>query len=529
MTVQYNTNTIAYSANGASTVFAVPFNFLANAHLVVTTTDTTGLVLQLALGVDYTVTGAGVDAGGTLTFTTAPVDGLLITITRLVPIEQLTSYPLNGILPSKTIEQNVDYLTMIAQQFNTSIANLEALTGTGANQQPDVYQLNAGVLLLRNVINHDVLIPTGYNGMSIFPTIALGVTLSIAVGSVFTTLDPGSGLPTPGGVSLSDANVWTAQNSYGVQNSALTFRLSPTYGDGYISRTATLAANPLSGEANGWAADVQQFTGSLSIVPLHGHALSSGTHSGNAFGIATEAYITPDKNGAGLASKAIGAEFDSIVMISNSTAFQHPGVWSVFKNRLDVQASPVNGVPAGGNAYNKNTAALVVDALARGSITSIECGWNTGLRFNAAGLDSAAGVKATGIDLTPLDAAAPEGGKYYNRVISGLALPDNMYLTMSTNKLTAQMRFNDVGTMEFNNNGSNRFAIGLGNGTLFSWDGVTGSPYTYYLDTAGNAPAIMNVQSGNAARTAAPVDGVTVRVWLAIKIDGTTFRFPGYQ
>lgn len=527
MTVQYNTNTITYSGNGSTVAFAVPFNFLQNSHLVVSTEDSTSLITQLALGSDYTVTGAGVDAGGTVTLMVAPLNGINLTIARLVPITQLTSYPLNGILPSKTIEHGQDYLTMICQQFDSQIQNLNTILGTGANQQPDVYQLNAGVLLLRNTINHDVLIPTGYNGLSIFPTIALGVTLTIALGSLFTTLDPNGGNQGPVTIALGTPNNWLAANSYGVQNSALTFRVDPAYGDGYISRNALLPANPISGEANGWAADITQSSGALSIVPLHGHAVSAGVHSGNAFGIATEAYVFADKNGAGLPSKAIGGEFDSIVMISNSTAVQHPGVWAVFKNRLDVQSTPANGAPSGGNAYNKNTAALVVDSLARGSNTAIECGWNTGLRFNAAGLDSAAGVKATGIDLTPLDASAPEGGKYYGRLISGLALPDNLFMTLSTNKLTAQMRYSDVGTIEFSNNGSQRVMFGLGNSTLFQWNGTIGSPYDWYIDTAGNGPAVMRVAS--AGRTTAPVDPSTIANWLTVIVDSTTYHWPLYQ
>jgi hypothetical protein len=525
MTVEYASNAVSYAGNGATTAFAVPFNFLQNAHLVVNSIDSTGLATLLTYGVDYTATGAGNDAGGTVTMTVAPAVNISLSITRNVPVEQLSSFPLNGSLPSKVIEQGLDYLTMIAQQFNSSINVLNALLGAGGNQQPDVYQLNASVLLLRGTIQNNVTLPVGYNGMAIFPTIALGVVLTIPVGSVFTTLDPNSGLGN-NDITLAGANNWMAQNAFGVQSAILTFRLDPTYGDGYISRSGALANNPISGEQNGWAADITLSAGSASVVPIHGHAISAAVHTGNAFGAAFESYVLNNKSGGGLVSKAIGCEADSIVMISNSSATQHLGFWAVFKNRLDIQSVPVNGVPAFGGSYNANTAAFVVDALARGGNTSIECGWQTGLRFNPAGMDSAAGVKAIGIDLTPLDAAAPEGGKYYNRMLTGLALPDNLPLTLSTNKLTAQMRFSDVGTIEFNNNGSQRVMIGLGNSTLFQWDGINGAAYTWYIDTAGDAPAIMRVASG--LRTIAPVSPTVVANWIRIIVDSTTYSIPLY-
>lgn len=118
MTVSSTTARISYSGNGTSTIFAVPFYFLANSQLAVVLRSSAGVETPQVLGTNYTVTGAGVLTGGSITMTVAPPTGSTLVIARNVPLTQETDLQPNDRLPAETLEQSIDKLTMIAQQLD---------------------------------------------------------------------------------------------------------------------------------------------------------------------------------------------------------------------------------------------------------------------------------------------------------------------------------------------------------------------------------------------------------------------------
>ena len=67
---------------------------------------------------DYTITGAGDDAGGTVTFVAAPANGLEIVIVRDPAITQGLDLVENDSLPAESVEDAFDKLTMIAQRLD---------------------------------------------------------------------------------------------------------------------------------------------------------------------------------------------------------------------------------------------------------------------------------------------------------------------------------------------------------------------------------------------------------------------------
>lgn len=122
MTVTSETSVYQYTGNGVTTAFSYPTLFFAN--------DDGTNQLQVILGdddvqveaTDYTVTGAGLTAGGTVTFTTAPTSGTRVTIKRSVPITQETDYAAAGKFPAESHEAALDKLTMEVQQLKALIA-----------------------------------------------------------------------------------------------------------------------------------------------------------------------------------------------------------------------------------------------------------------------------------------------------------------------------------------------------------------------------------------------------------------------
>lgn len=108
---------VQYSPGGSTTIFPFGYMFLDNTHLVVILTTVAGVDITQVLGVDYTVTGALLPAGGTVTMTTAPASGTKLTIYRQTPLTQLVDYVANDNFPAETHERALDKLTMLAQQL----------------------------------------------------------------------------------------------------------------------------------------------------------------------------------------------------------------------------------------------------------------------------------------------------------------------------------------------------------------------------------------------------------------------------
>lgn len=111
MAVEAQTVQFSYIGDGVSTVFPFPSKFLS--------------VNDIAVGVageeidsGFTVNGAGDEAGGNVTFTTAPLTGLTIDLIRRPPISQLLDFVNGQTVLENTLDTGLDKLTMILQFLN---------------------------------------------------------------------------------------------------------------------------------------------------------------------------------------------------------------------------------------------------------------------------------------------------------------------------------------------------------------------------------------------------------------------------
>lgn len=119
MSVPSTTNKVQYTLASTVQVLPVSFYFLDNSHLKVVRARTGVADAVLVLNTDYTVTGAGDEAGGNVTtIATNLVIGDKITIIRNVPLNQLVNYVYNDKFPAEVHERALDKLTMIAQQYD---------------------------------------------------------------------------------------------------------------------------------------------------------------------------------------------------------------------------------------------------------------------------------------------------------------------------------------------------------------------------------------------------------------------------
>jgi hypothetical protein len=120
MTVSSSTNSASYSGNGSTTVFAYGFKIFDDSDLTVTlVNDTTGVETLQTLTTNYTVSGAGTNSGGNVTFVSAPASGVTVKIERVMPYTQTTAYTENDPFPAQAHEDALDKLTMLTQQAPT--------------------------------------------------------------------------------------------------------------------------------------------------------------------------------------------------------------------------------------------------------------------------------------------------------------------------------------------------------------------------------------------------------------------------
>lgn len=118
MTVQSQISRITQNGDGVTVTFPVSFYFLSNDDLTVIVDGVTKTITT-----DYTVTGAGNPAGGSVTFTTAPASGTgNVIIFRDPDLTQLLDYIENDDFPAESHERGLDKLTMIAQRINDLVS-----------------------------------------------------------------------------------------------------------------------------------------------------------------------------------------------------------------------------------------------------------------------------------------------------------------------------------------------------------------------------------------------------------------------
>jgi hypothetical protein len=122
MTVNSTTNRVVYTGNGVTTALSFPYYFLADADLVVVDRVTaTGVETTKALTTDYTITGAGDPAGGTVTMLVAPATGHKTIIYRDPAATQGLDLVENDPLPAEDVEEAFDRAAMIDQRLKDRV------------------------------------------------------------------------------------------------------------------------------------------------------------------------------------------------------------------------------------------------------------------------------------------------------------------------------------------------------------------------------------------------------------------------
>jgi len=200
MTISTTTNRYSYSGNGTTTVFSYASKFLANADLVVLLVDADGVSTTQVLDTDYTVAGAGVASGGTVTMTTAPASGETLVIYGDPEITQTLDLVNNDSFDADDLEETLDRSTLINQRqadkldrslrladSDTSNASTEIVTTNGAGKFVRLNNDGDGFELVDGEATSDTFTASGTGAVSRAVSAKLGEIYSVkdfgAVGS----------------------------------------------------------------------------------------------------------------------------------------------------------------------------------------------------------------------------------------------------------------------------------------------------------------------------------------------------------
>ncbi len=145
MTITSTSSKITYTGSGTTGPFTYNFKIFEDTDLEVTKyTIADGTSVVLALTTDYTVTGAGDAAGGTVTLVATLSSSYKLIIRRLLPITQEIDYIANDPFPAATHEEALDRSTMINQQQQEQIDRAVLVpVGTTTNPEDLLEQIEA--------------------------------------------------------------------------------------------------------------------------------------------------------------------------------------------------------------------------------------------------------------------------------------------------------------------------------------------------------------------------------------------------
>ncbi|HCI03601.1 TPA: hypothetical protein DE059_01610, partial [Candidatus Peribacteria bacterium] len=129
------------SGNGSATSFSYTVKIGATSHIKIVHTDGDGVETEPVLDTDYTVNGSGDAGGGTVDFPKAGssystlASGEKLAIIYAFPIEQTTDLPDTGRIFNETVEDQLDYITVLNNQheekFDRAVLLTEGSTQTG--------------------------------------------------------------------------------------------------------------------------------------------------------------------------------------------------------------------------------------------------------------------------------------------------------------------------------------------------------------------------------------------------------------
>ena len=278
MTVSSTTTKVSASGDGSTAAFNYTFKIFADSEMEVIIRSSTGVETPKPLTTHYNVSGAGADAGGTVTFTSGniPASGETVVLRRKLALTQGTDYVENDPFPANSHEDGLDRLTFITQGLQEELDRSFKVSRTNSITTPEFTE-NAAARASKALgfssdgntlaVVDSIILPTSLSGASLkmirvnsgetayeFQTPAQVFTNLLATEANGIIAHAGSGSAEPRTIT-GTSNEITLANGDGVSGNptvsiptAVTFTGKTITGGTYsnIVATSTMAGDPTS-------------------------------------------------------------------------------------------------------------------------------------------------------------------------------------------------------------------------------------------------------------------------------------------
>lgn len=165
-----------YTGNGVATVYPYEFQLLNASDLVV---KVNGVVIPSS---SFTLAGVGVQAGGTVTFTVAPVSGAIVLLSREIALQRDIDYQNNGDLQSPTVNLDFNRIWQALQGWFARLGgSIRAPYPEQLDELPDAATRANKTLAFNATGQPTVLVPVSGSAADVL--IQLASTASASVGT----------------------------------------------------------------------------------------------------------------------------------------------------------------------------------------------------------------------------------------------------------------------------------------------------------------------------------------------------------
>jgi hypothetical protein len=239
-------------ATAGATVFPYDFKILDQAHLRVEVNSTAKVV-----GVDFNVTGVGLNGGGNITFT-APLAGTEVVMRkRNMPYDRLTDYQNLGDLRAPTLNNDQDAPVMMMQQIVALLGRFLSGPATVIDNSWNFNATNRNIVNLadgvnpQDAVNLRQMINSAVINNAIIAASAPKIVSAIVAGVITPAGDTDLVRPAMLTAALTIANPSTTPFDGGGFVVDLIDNATPralTWGSQYASRMATLPATTIAGK-----------------------------------------------------------------------------------------------------------------------------------------------------------------------------------------------------------------------------------------------------------------------------------------
>lgn len=260
MGVSTTTNRVLYNGDGSTTSFSFPYYFFHQSDLLVFLYNTvTNAISTMVLNTDYSISGTAnyqgiYPSGANVVFNTAPTNSPqeVVVIVRAGTLEQLFSLSENGPIPSATLVQQLDYLTLLVQRLQDQI-NLVPIVPDGvgvswSNELPATIAAQPGAFLCVNSNGNGFTLANGQWNSTVIPYATIQ-TAALTNSALILAL--------PSNVLLTGLFMVTTAGFSGSGISSIVASIGTASDNSYFTSTSSIAS------ANAWDGGSDFYLGSL--------------------------------------------------------------------------------------------------------------------------------------------------------------------------------------------------------------------------------------------------------------------------